>query len=65
MVIYSIVIVKLFVMIQWMWRKLMLYLYSFFVLMACHPRVCMRMRNTKYCIVEVPSKQAFINLVLD
>ena len=23
----------------------------------------MRMRNTKYCIVEVPSKQAFINLV--
>ena len=38
---------------------------SFFVLMACHPRVCMRMRNTKYCIVEVPSKQAFINLVLD
>ena len=21
--------------------------------MACHPRVCMRMRNTKYCIVEV------------
>ena len=37
----------------------------FFVLMACQPRVCMRMRNTKYCIVEVPSKQAFINLVLD
>ena len=36
--------------------------------MACHPRVCMRMRNAKYCkycIVEVPSKQAFINLVLD
>ena len=33
--------------------------------MACHPRVCMRMRITKYCIVEVPSKQAFINLVLD
>ena len=29
--------------------------------MACHPRVCMRMRNTKYCIVEVPSKQAFIS----
>ena len=28
--------------------------------MACQPRVCMRMRNTKYCIVEVPSKQAFI-----
>ena len=25
----------------------------------------MRMRNTKYCIVEVPSKQALINLVLD
>ena len=21
--------------------------------MACHPRVCMRMRITKYCIVEV------------
>ena len=21
--------------------------------MACQPRVCMRMRNTKYCIVEV------------
>ena len=33
--------------------------------MACHPRVCMRMRNTEYCIVEVPSKQAFINLVLE
>ena len=31
--------------------------------MACHPRVCMRMRNTKYCIVEVPSKQAFIKAV--
>ena len=27
--------------------------------MACQPRVCMHMRNTKYCIVEVPSKQAF------
>ena len=52
-----IVIVQLFVMIQWMWSKLML--------MACQPRVCMRMRNTKYCIVEVPSKRAFINLVLD
>ena len=26
MVIYSIVIVKLFVMIQWMWRKLMLFI---------------------------------------
>ena len=25
----------------------------------------MRMRNTKYCIVEVHSKRAFINLVLD
>ena len=36
-----IVIVKLFVMIQWMWGKLI-----FFVLMACQPRVCMRMRNT-------------------
>ena len=33
--------------------------------MACQPRVCMRMRNTKYCIVEVASKRAFINLVLD
>ena len=33
--------------------------------MACQPRVCMHMRNTKYCIVEVPSKQALINLVLD
>ena len=32
--------------------------------MACQPRVCMRMRNTKYCIVEVPSKRA-LNLVLD
>ena len=32
--------------------------------MACQPHVCMRMRNTKYCIVEVPSKRAFINLVL-
>ena len=32
--------------------------------MACQPRVCMRMRNTKYCIVEVPSKRAFINLRL-
>ena len=31
--------------------------------MACQPRVCMRMRNTKYCIVELPSKRAFINLV--
>ena len=31
--------------------------------MACQPRVCMRMRNTKYCIVEVSSKRAFINLV--
>ena len=31
--------------------------------MACQPRVCMHMRNTKYCIVEVASKQAFINLV--
>ena len=58
-----IVIVRLFVMIQWMWRKLMLY--CFFVLMACQPRVCMRMRNFKYCIVEVTSKRAFINLVLD
>ena len=28
--------------------------------MACQPRVCMRMCNTKYCIVEVPSKRAFI-----
>ena len=59
-----IVIVQLFVMIQWMWRKLMLFIW-FFVLMACQPHVCMRMRNTKYCIVEVPSKRAFINLVLD
>ena len=25
----------------------------------------MRMRNTNYCIVEVASKQPFINLVLD
>ena len=25
--------------------------------MACQPRVCMHMRNTKYCIVEVPFKQ--------
>ena len=58
------VIYNFFVMIQWMWRKLML-LYCFFVLMACQPRVCMRMRNTKYCIVEVPSKRAFIDLVLD
>ena len=33
--------------------------------MACQPRVCMRMRNTKYCIVEVSSKRAFINLVLE
>ena len=33
--------------------------------MACQPRVCMRMRNTKYCIVEIASKRAFINLVLD
>ena len=32
--------------------------------MACQPHMCMRMRNTKYCIVEVPSKRAFINLVL-
>ena len=40
-------------------------LYCFFVLMECQPRVCMRMRNTKYCIVEVASKRAFINLVLD
>ena len=46
---------------QWMWRKLM---YCFFVLMACQRRVCMCMRNTKYCIVEVASRQAFINLVL-
>ena len=60
-----IVIVQLFVMIQWMWRKLMCHLYCFFVLMACQPRVCMRMCNTKYCIVEVSSKGAFINLVLD
>ena len=30
--------------------------------MACQPRVCMRMRNTKYCIVEVPSKRAFSRL---
>ena len=58
-----IIIVKLFVMIQWIWRKLMLC--CFFVLMECQPRVCMRMRNTKYCIVEVASKRAFINLVLD
>ena len=58
-----IIIVQLFVMIQWMWRKLMLY--YFFVLIACQPCVCMRMRNTKYCIVEVASKQAFINLILD
>ena len=27
--------------------------------MACQPRVCMRMRNTKYCIVEVASKRAY------
>ena len=40
-------------------------LYCFFVLMACQPRVCMCMHNTKYCIVEVSSKRAFINLVLD
>ena len=40
-------------------------MYCFFVLMACQPRVCMRMRNTKYCIVEVASKRAFINLFLD
>ena len=33
--------------------------------MACQPRVCMRMCNTKYYIVEVASKRAFINLVLD
>ena len=57
------IVIVLFVMIQWMWRKLMLFI--LFVLMACQPRVCMRMRNTKYCIVEVPSKRAFINLVLD
>ena len=25
--------------------------------MACQPHVCMRMRNTKYCTVEVASKQ--------
>ena len=31
MVIYSIVIVKLFVMIQWMWRKLMLFILFLFV----------------------------------
>ena len=36
-----------------------------FVLMACKPRVCMRMCNAKYCIVEVTSKQVFVNLVLD
>ena len=59
-----VIIVKLFVMIQWMWRKLMLFI-LFLCVNACQPRVCMRMRNTKYCIVEVPSKQAFINLVLD
>ena len=61
---YNIIVIVLFVMIQWMWRKLMLFI-LFFVLMACQPRVCMRMRNTKYCIVEVPSKRAFISLVLD
>ena len=33
--------------------------------MAYQPCVCMRMRTTKYCIVEVASKRAFINLVLD
>ena len=33
--------------------------------MVCQPRVRMHMRNTKYCIVEVSSKRAFINLVLD
>ena len=54
-----IVIVQLFVMVQWMWRKLML---CYIVSLTC---VCMRMRNTKYCIVEVASKRAFINLVLD
>ena len=47
-------------MVQWMLRKLMLY-----CLMACQPHVCMRMRNTKYYIVEVACKRAFINLVLD
>ena len=55
-----IVIIQLFVMMQWMCQ-----LYCFFVLIVCQPRVCMRMRNTKYCIVEAPSKRAFINLVLD
>ena len=24
--------------------------------MACQPRVCMRMRNTKYCILEVQAR---------
>ena len=27
--------------------------------MECQPHVCMRMRNTKYCIVEVASKTSF------
>ena len=51
------VVLSSFVMVRWMLRKLML--------MACQPHVCMRMRNTKYCIVEVTCKRAFINLVLD
>ena len=58
-----VIIVQLFVMVQWMWHKLMLY--CFFVLMVCQPRACMRMRNIKYCIVEVASKRTFINFVLD
>ena len=32
--------------------------------MVCQPRVCISMRNTKYCTVEVASEQASINLVL-
>ena len=27
--------------------------------MVCQPRVCMRMCNTKYCIVEVASKRFY------
>ena len=33
--------------------------------MVCQPRVCMRMRNTKYFTLEVASKQASISFVLD
>ena len=36
-----------------------------YIVSLCQPRVCMHMRNTKYCIIEVPSKRAFIYLVLD